>query len=256
MKKNIIFLFATILIITSACNLKEANNQYSEKDVPNVNQNNMGNDINQRLDEIKNGRTPKVKPTESATDPNAQSQQSQAQGQAQDPDQKINLEDLASQFSHALIKTNFGDIKVELYAKESPLTVNNFLNLAKKGFYNDTKFHRVIPNFMIQGGDPNSKDDDWSNDGIGGPGYKFQDEFNDRKLAKGSLAMANSGPNTNGSQFFIVTAESTPWLDGKHTNFGQVVEGMDAVLKIEKVKVNENDHPTDDVVVKGIELMK
>jgi cyclophilin family peptidyl-prolyl cis-trans isomerase len=216
----------------------------------------MGNDINQRLDEIKNGRTPKVKPTEPATDPNVQSQPGQSQGQSQDPGQKVSLEDLASKFSHAIIKTNFGDIKVEFFAKESPLTVNNFLNLAKKGFYNETKFHRVIPNFMIQGGDPNSKDNDWSNDGMGGPGYKFQDEFNEHKLVKGSLAMANSGPNTNGSQFFIVTAESTPWLDGKHTNFGQVVEGMDVVAKIEKVKVNENDHPTEDVIVKSIELVK
>jgi len=154
----------------------------------------------------------------------------------------------------AVIKTNQGDIKVELYAKDSPKTVKNFTDLAKKGFYNETKFHRVIKDFMIQGGDPNSKDDDWSNDGMGGPGYKFDDEFNTHKLVKGSLAMANSGPNTNGSQFFIVTAAATPWLDGKHTNFGQVIEGLDIVAKIENAKANGNDHPLEDMTVKSIEI--
>ncbi|MFH1662101.1 MAG: peptidylprolyl isomerase [Candidatus Falkowbacteria bacterium] len=168
---------------------------------------------------------------------------------------EVQLEDLAEEYTKAIIKTNFGDIKVEFYS-ESPLTVNNFLNLAKKGFYNDTKFHRVISDFMIQGGDPNSKDDDWSNDGTGGPDYKFKDEMNNHKLVRGSLAMANSGPNTNGSQFFIVTKDATPWLDGRHTNFGQVIEGMDIVEKIEEVEVNAQDHPTADVVVEKIELIK
>lgn len=168
----------------------------------------------------------------------------------------VKLEDLASQYHQVIIKTNQGDIKVGLYASDSPLTVNNFLNLAKSGFYDGTKFHRVIKNFMIQGGDPNSKDDDWSNDGVGGPDYRFRDEFNGHKLVRGSLAMANAGPNTNGSQFFIVTAESTPWLDGKHTNFGQVVDGMDIVDKIENAKTNQNDHPLDDMTVNSIELVK
>lgn len=169
---------------------------------------------------------------------------------------EIILKDLAPEFSGAIIKTNFGDIKVKFYGEDSPLTVNNFLNLAQDGFYNGTKFHRVIKDFMIQGGDPNSKDDDWSNDGMGGPAYKFKDEFNNHKLVKGSLAMANSGPGTNGSQFFIVIAESTPWLDGRHTNFGEVVEGMEIVDKIEVVEKNENDHPIEDVVVLSIELVK
>ena len=170
--------------------------------------------------------------------------------------EKLSLEDLLSQYNGAIIKTNLGDIKIRFYNQESPLTVNNFLNLAKNGFYNNTKFHRVIADFMIQGGDPNSKDDDWSNDGMGGPGYKFADEINTHKLVKGSLAMANSGKNTNGSQFFIVTKDATPWLDGKHTNFGKVIEGMDIVVKIEAVKVNENDHPLKDVTIKSIELIK
>lgn len=171
-------------------------------------------------------------------------------------DESNKLEDLAADYKHAVIKTNQGNIKVELYGDESPLTVNNFLNLAKKGFYNGTKFHRVIKDFMIQGGDPNSKDDDWSNDGIGGPDYRFRDEFNDHALVAGSLAMANAGPGTNGSQFFIVTSPATPWLDGKHTNFGQVIEGMDVVKKIEATKVNGNDHPLDDMTVESIELVK
>jgi len=168
---------------------------------------------------------------------------------------EVQFEDLLSEYNQAIIKTNFGDIKVEFYP-ESPLTVNNFLNLAKEGFYNGTKFHRVIKDFMIQGGDPNSKDDDWSNDGTGGPNYKFKDEINNHKLVKGSLAMANSGPGTNGSQFFVVTADETSWLDGRHTNFGYVIEGIDIVSKIEDVDINENDHPTKDVVINSIELIK
>ena len=164
-------------------------------------------------------------------------------------------QDLFKDYSKAIIKTNQGNIEVKFYP-ESPITVNNFMNLAKSGFYNGTKFHRVMKDFMIQGGDPNSKDDDWTNDGMGGPAYKFNDEFNAHKLVKGSLAMANSGPNTNGSQFFIVTTESTPWLDGVHTNFGEVISGMDTVTKIENLPTNANDHPTTDATVTGVELVK
>jgi peptidyl-prolyl cis-trans isomerase B (cyclophilin B) len=131
------------------------------------------------------------------------------------------------------------------------------MNLAEQGFYNGTSFHRIIKDFMIQGGDPNSKDqDNRITHGTGDPGYKFADEFNNHKLVKGSLAMANSGPNTNGSQFFIVTAESTPWLDGKHTNFGQVVEGMDVIDAIENVSVDQRDNPFEPVIVESIELLK
>lgn len=169
-----------------------------------------------------------------------------------------NQPDLVSKYSGAIIKTNQGDIKVKFFKDDSPVTVNNFLYLAQAGFYDNTKFHRVIKDFMIQGGDPNSKDDDWSNDGFGGPGYYFQDEINTHKLLAGSLAMANSGAGTgtNGSQFFIVTAASTPWLDGAHTNFGEVVSGMDIVQKIENTAVNSNDHPTEDMVILSIELLK
>lgn len=154
----------------------------------------------------------------------------------------------------ATLKTNFGDIKLELFKNDAPKTVQNFADLAKRDFYNETKFHRVIKDFMIQGGDPNSKDDDWSNDGTGGPGYVFEDEINNHKIVRGTLAMANAGPNTNGSQFFIVTATATPWLDGKHTVFGQVIDGMDVVDRIENVQKNQNDHPIEDIIVNSIEL--
>lgn len=164
--------------------------------------------------------------------------------------------DLAQEYSQAILNTNLGNIKVKFYNEESPKTVNNFLNLAQQGFYNGTKFHRVIKDFMIQGGDPNSKSDNWATHGTGGPDYRFEDEFNSHQLVRGSLAMANAGANTNGSQFFIVTAESTPWLDGKHTNFGQVVEGMDIVSQIEVAEVNENDHPLQDITINSIELVK
>jgi len=167
-----------------------------------------------------------------------------------------NYEDLTKEYKGAILKTNMGDIEVVFYGEDSPVTVNNFLNLAKEDFYNETLFHRVIVDFMIQAGDPNSKNENWATHGMGGPSYKFKDEFNSKKLVKGSLAMANSGPNTNGSQFFIVTAEATPWLDGKHTNFGQVVDGMDIVDKIEAVETGASDHPKEDVKIESIELIK
>lgn len=220
-----------------------------------------------RINEIKNGATPKLAPDSSSKPIRDNSQakqpvvpQSQQNQQAQasqgQTGEETKLENLAAIYSRAAIKTNFGDITVKFYPKDAPITVNNFMNLAQDGFYNFTKFHRVKPDFMIQGGDPNSKDDDWSDDGTGGPGYRFKDEINSHKLVKGKLAMANSGPNTNGSQFFIVTAESTPWLDGKHTVFGEVIEGMDVVEEIEQVDTNAKDHPTEDVVVEGVELLK
>ena len=149
----------------------------------------------------------------------------------------------------AILKTNFGDIELELFEKDAPKTVSNFIKLAESGFYDGTKFHRIIPNFMIQGGDPNSKDSNWSDDGFGGPGYVFEDEINQHKLVRGALAMANSGSNTNGSQFFVVTAEATPWLDGKHTVFGRIIKGMDVVAKIENLARNQNDHPLQDAVI-------
>ncbi len=163
--------------------------------------------------------------------------------------------DLFKDYSGAIIKTNQGNIEVKFYP-ESPITVNNFMNLAQSGFYNETKFHRIIKDFMIQGGDPLTKKADTAAYGTGGPDYKFADEFNSHKLVAGSLAMANSGPGTNGSQFFIVTLDATPWLDGKHTNFGEVISGMDVVNKIEGAETGARDLPIQDIIVKSIELIK
>jgi len=156
----------------------------------------------------------------------------------------------------AVMKTNFGDITLELFPKDAPKTVENFVKLSRGGFYNGTKFHRVIKGFMIQGGDPNSRDYDWSDDGTGGPGYQFKDEINAYKVIRGALAMANSGPNTNGSQFFIVTADAASWLDGKHTIFGRVAAGMETVDKIENVPTDNarGDHPIQDVTITSIEI--
>lgn len=164
--------------------------------------------------------------------------------------------ELVKKYQFAEINTTLGKIKVKFYSADSPITVNNFLKLASENFYDGTKFHRVIKDFMIQGGDPNSKTGNGSNWGMGGPGYKFADEFNTHKLMRGSLAMANSGPNTNGSQFFIVTADATPWLDGKHTNFGEVVDGMDVVAKIEAAKTGAGDRPVENIEIKGITLLE
>ena len=164
--------------------------------------------------------------------------------------------DLATEYTKAIIKTNKGDITVQFYGDESPITVNNFLNLAQEGFYNGTKFHRVIKDFMIQGGDPNTKTDDVFSYGTGGPNYRFNDEFNSKTLVRGSFAMANSGPNTNGSQFFIVTAPSTPWLDGKHTNFGYVIEGIEVMDAIENAETDARDNPVEPIIIESIELLK
>lgn len=168
---------------------------------------------------------------------------------------ELNME-LVNKYQFAEIETTLGKIKVRFYGAESPLTVSNFLKLAEAKFYEGTRFHRVIKEFMIQGGDPNSKSGNGANWGMGGPGYKFNDEFNKHKLVRGSLAMANSGPNTNGSQFFIVTADATPWLDGKHTNFGEVVEGMDVVAKIEAAKTGAGDRPVENIEIKSITLLE
>lgn len=156
----------------------------------------------------------------------------------------------------AVMMTNYGDIMLELFAEDAPRTVENFVKLSRSGFYDGVKFHRVIKGFMIQGGDPQSKDNDWSDDGRGGPGYTFPDEINAQKIVRGTLAMANSGPDTNGSQFFIVTAEAAPWLDGKHTAFGRVVSGMETVTKIENVPADQSrgDHPITDAVITDIEI--
>jgi peptidyl-prolyl cis-trans isomerase B (cyclophilin B) len=149
--------------------------------------------------------------------------------------------------SRAILHTSEGAVEVELYPEEAPKTVENFTKLSGDGFYDGLTFHRVIPDFMIQGGCPRG-------DGTGGPGYTFEDEFNDRPVSRGALAMANSGPNTNGSQFFIVTAEECPWLDGKHTVFGRVVAGQDVVDRISLVGRDASDRPLEPVSLESVEL--
>jgi cyclophilin family peptidyl-prolyl cis-trans isomerase len=150
--------------------------------------------------------------------------------------------------SIATLHTNHGPIAVELFDDDAPKTVENFTKLARDGFYDGVIFHRVIPDFMIQGGDPTGT-------GSGGPGYTFEDEFNDNKVVRGALAMANAGPNTNGSQFFIVTTEAASWLDGKHTVFGRVTDGMDVVDTISALETDARDRPTSDVVIERVELV-
>ena len=149
--------------------------------------------------------------------------------------------------SQATLHTNHGTIEVELFDGEAPKTVENFRKLSGDGFYDGLTFHRVIPDFMIQGGCPEGT-------GTGGPGYKFEDEFNAHKVERGALAMANAGPNTNGSQFFIVTTEAAPWLDGRHTVFGRVTSGMDAVDAIEKTETGPGDRPVEPVLIERVEL--
>ena len=147
----------------------------------------------------------------------------------------------------ATLHTSEGAIEVEVYPDAAPKTVENFEKLSRDGFYEGVIFHRVIPDFMIQGGDPTGT-------GMGGPGYEFEDEFNQHRVERGALAMANAGPNTNGSQFFIVTAEATPWLDGKHTVFGRVTSGMDVVDRISQTERDANDRPLKPVTIERVEL--
>lgn len=206
-------------------------------------------DNNTDSESLQEGSTQSMEPTESINDTDSQ----------KDSTQEYRANRVA------IIATDKGDIKLELYTNDTPKTVENFVKLANEKFYDGITFHRVIPEFMIQGGDPLSKDDDPSNDGTGGPGYKFEDEMNpialgldentiklyesqgyeydynlnSYKVNVGSLAMANSGPNTNGSQFFIVTEKDQHHLNGKHTVFGRVLEGMDVVRSIEQGDVME-----------------
>ena len=254
-----LIIILSLMIFVSGCTNQDSNGIANETNAPGAGGYN-DSDILKTMNDIKNGATPNIKvkkpykPSEDAAQqggqgqPGTEAQQQQAAAQGATANE-VKQENLVSQYSQAIMKTSLGDIKIKFYNQDSPVTVNNFLNLSKTGFYNGLKFHRVIKDFMIQGGDPNGT-------GTGGPGYKFQDEFNNHKLVRGSLAMANSGPNTNGSQFFIVTAQSTPWLDGKHTNFGEVIEGMDVVTKIENTKTGANDMPVEDITIKSIELLK
>jgi len=145
------------------------------------------------------------------------------------------------------MNTSEGTIEIDFFDADAPKTVANFTKLANDGFYDGLVFHRVIKDFMIQGGCPQGT-------GTGGPGYTFEDEFNQHKIVRGALAMANAGPNTNGSQFFIVTIPAAEWLDGKHTVFGQVTSGMDTVDKIEGSETDRHDAPVTPVLIESISI--
>jgi peptidyl-prolyl cis-trans isomerase B (cyclophilin B) len=147
--------------------------------------------------------------------------------------------------STATMKTNRGDIVLELFDEDAPATVENFKKLSGDGFYDGLIFHRVIRDFMIQGGCPHGT-------GTGGPGYQFEDEINEHKVVRGALAMANAGPDTNGSQFFIVTTDAAPWLDGKHTVFGRVAAGMEVVDAIEASETDARDKPVQDATIETV----
>ena len=147
--------------------------------------------------------------------------------------------------STATMSTNHGDITIELYDDDAPKTVENFRKLSQDGYYDGLIFHRIIRDFMIQGGCPKGT-------GTGDPGYEFEDEINDHKVTRGALAMANRGPNTNGSQFFIVTTGAAPWLDGKHTVFGRVTDGMDVVDTLEGLPTDHNDRPHEDAKIEKL----
>jgi len=147
----------------------------------------------------------------------------------------------------AVMSTSEGDITFELFPDAAPKTVENFTKLAADGYYDGLTFHRIIKDFMIQGGCPDGN-------GMGGPGYTFEDEFNDHKVVRGALAMANAGPNTNGSQFFIVTADAASWLDGKHTVFGQVTDGLDVVDKLEGLDTDGMDRPKDGALIEKLTI--
>jgi peptidyl-prolyl cis-trans isomerase B (cyclophilin B) len=149
--------------------------------------------------------------------------------------------------SQVTLHTNRGAIALQLFDDDAPKTVENFRELSEKGFYDGIVFHRVIPDFMVQGGCPLGT-------GTGGPGYEFEDEINSHKVERGALAMANRGPNTNGSQFFIVTADACPWLDGKHTVFGRVSDGMETVDEISNAPRDARDKPLDDVIIERVEV--
>ncbi len=150
--------------------------------------------------------------------------------------------------TNVVMSTSEGDINIELFDADAPKTVENFLKLSGDGFYNGLVFHRVIKDFMIQGGCPEGT-------GRGGPGYTFEDEFNTHRVERGVLAMANAGPNTNGSQFFLVSAEACPWLDGKHTVFGRITSGIDVMDKIEALPTDGMDRPLDDVMIEKVAVV-
>jgi len=231
-KKTIISIVILVLILFSVWQISVALNKNKNIDRGSVSEeNNSDKNDEIKVEDVVIEKEQKLNENEDAV---VADEVSKGEAEVIEENNKANEIIMNQENKIAVIETNKGNIKLELYTKDAPKTVENFVKLASESFYDGIKFHRVISDFMIQTGDPLSKDDNPANDGTGGPGYSFEDEINFHKVDVGSLAMANSGPNTNGSQFFIVTQRAQPHLDGKHTVFGKVLEGMDVVTSIEQ----------------------
>ncbi len=239
-------LIAIILIIIFSSNNNQANQGISFTDEPitgNDSKQLQSDQFNLELEQQDNSNQNQPQTPTTNNQPQKENMSDINKTSMPKPEMSI---DPSKQYT-ATMETNRGTIKLELFADQTPITVNNFIYLARQGFYDSLTFHRVIPDFMIQAGCPKG-------DGTGSPGYQFQDENNPAPLVKGSLAMANSGPNTNGSQFFIVTADATPWLNDKHTNFGKVIAGMDVVEEIEQTQTGLRDKPVKPIVINSVEI--
>jgi|AntRauTorckE6833_2_1112554.scaffolds.fasta_scaffold00031_45 cyclophilin family peptidyl-prolyl cis-trans isomerase len=234
LSSKILLVLALTLVLSACTNSNSLNNQTNSL-------NNQSNNINNQTNNMDNNNT------------NNENQRT-----------VLDQEDLAQQYQYVVLKTNQGDIKIKLYTDKTPITANNFLNLAQEGFYNDTKFHRIIEGFMIQGGDPLTKDDEKKNSwGTGSPGYVIPNEdVQGVSNVEGTISMANAGPDTGGSQFFINTADNVALdfdkqpLQSQHSVFGEVVEGMDVVNKIESLETDPRDRPLEDAVITDVELLK
>jgi peptidylprolyl isomerase len=231
LSSKILLVLALTLVLSACTNSNSLNNQTNSL-------NNQSNNINNQTNNMDNNNT------------NNENQRT-----------VLDQEDLAQQYQYVVLKTNQGDIKIKLYTDKTPITANNFLNLAQEGFYNDTKFHRIIEGFMIQGGDPLTKDDEKKNSwGTGSPGYVIPNEdVQGVSNVEGTISMANAGPDTGGSQFFINTADNVALdfdkqpLQSQHSVFGEVVEGMDVVNKIESLETDPRDRPLEDAVITDVE---
>jgi len=253
--KKIVYTFLTLVVVVglSACSQKEEGKKTSEKDSLKY-----ALDMSSLSEEAKKEEAKKA-PAQEKQLPKENINNSIKENNMNENAQTLgDNSSLVKKYPSARIKTNQGDMEVKFNGEETPVTVGNFLKLSQEGFYSGTKFHRVIKGFMIQGGDSLSKDealkDRW---GTGGPGYSFNDELKGtEKYPQGTLAMANSGPDTNGSQFFIVTADPEAPLPASYTVFGEVTKGIEVALEIENVKTGESDRPVEDVVIESVEALE
>ena len=253
MKKTVAIIFSvSLMMILSACSQKEESKNPNPVTDPGGYDANMLKTKNQAAKDITDATTQENEnQTKALNNNNDNTMNASANGSGDNSE-------LVKKYNTAILKTSLGNIEVKLDAANAPMAVGNFLKLSNAGFYDGVRFHRVIKGFMIQGGDPNSKDDTQKSAwGTGGPGYTFPDELKGTETyPQGTLAMANAGPHTNGSQFFIVTASPSAPLPPSYTVFGSVVSGMDVALKIENVPTEASDRPVTDVTISGVELLE